>query len=477
MNTHFDPSNPDQTRRQVKTALKDWYAGSDAGSPLTNWWLVKKELANGNSSLRDATNRILARGLERMVKLNERDSTLLRLRFVEEWGTRSLCNRFAVSEATIFRWQDEAIKHLAVVLAQMETEANQDRAEQMEARLLPPSYSRLFGVDKHLTALLDLVMRDASKRIIAITGIGGIGKTSLADHLLRTMIRQRPNGDIAWVSAQQQRFDFAGKIRHLKTPVLSEEGLIESLTTQLLPAAPRFADMDVAIAALRNHMAERATVLVVDNLETAQDTESILPVLHQLASVAKIVLATRYNLFGDPAIIHYAVPQLSQADALVMLRTEARESNLWLLNEASDDELLPIYETVGGNPLALRLIIGQTHMHALDMTLANLVAARGLPAETLYTYIYRAAWDRLSETARRAWLAMVLFTGRGGTLQHIAQYCDLEPGPLSNALAELVMLNLIDSHGELANRRYSIHALTRSFLTEQVLKWQQTVSE
>ncbi len=471
MNIYFDPNNPAQTYQQVKAALKDWYAGSDAGSPLAHWRLVKNELADADTSLRDATNRILSRGLERMARNNERDSLLLRLRFEKEASTRVLCNRFNVSEATIFRWQGEAINHLAMILAEMETAAHHNRAGLLETRLPPPTYSRLFGADAHLATLFDMVMSDTSKRMIAITGIGGIGKTSLADHLLRDIIRQQPDGEIAWVSAQQQSFDFAGRLRSLRTPVLSNESLLEALLTQLLPKAPRFAHMDAALALLRSHMAERPTVVVVDNLETASDLESILPSLHQLTGVAKIVLTTRYNLFGNPAIIHYAVPQLSQANTLLMLRTEARESNLLLLSEASDEELLPIYETVGGNPLALRLIIGQTHMHALDMTLANLVAARGQPAEALYTYIYRAAWDRLQETARRAWLAMVLFTGRGGTLQQIAQSCDLEPSLLSNALAELVMLNLVDSHSELANRRYSIHALTRAFLTEQVLKW------
>jgi hypothetical protein len=36
----------------------------------------------------------------------------------------------------------------------------------------------------------------------------------------------------------------------------------------------------------------------------------------------------------------------------------------------------------------------------------------------------------------------------------------------------LVRLNLVDVRGDLQQRRYSIHNLTRTFLHEQVLRWQ-----
>ena len=38
-------------------------------------------------------------------------------------------------------------------------------------------------------------------------------------------------------------------------------------------------------------------------------------------------------------------------------------------------------------------------------------------------------------------------------------------------LDDLVKVNLVDARGDLYQRRYSIHALTRTFLHEQVLRW------
>ncbi|MCB0228855.1 MAG: hypothetical protein KDG58_13280, partial [Anaerolineae bacterium] len=181
---------------------------------------------------------------------------------------------------------------------------------------------------------------------------------------------------------------------------------------------------------------------------------------------------SRHSLFGEAGVFHMRVPELGEPDALSLVRLEAEQRNLPELVAASDAELRPIYRTVGGNPLALRLVVGQSHVHSLASVLADLQAARGTPVETLYTFIYRWAWDNLSEAPRRALLAMPLVTERGGSLDFVAQLSGLDPGALSDALAELVTLSLVDSRGSALDRRYTIHNLTRTFLLEQVIRWQ-----
>jgi hypothetical protein len=67
---------------------------------------------------------------------------------------------------------------------------------------------------------------------------------------------------------------------------------------------------------------------------------------------------------------------------------------------------------------------------------------------------------------------MPLVAAHGGSLEQIAAISGLPTGELSHALAELVTLSLVDSRGpQLSERRYTIHALTRSFLLEQVARW------
>jgi hypothetical protein len=142
-----------------------------------------------------------------------------------------------------------------------------------------------------------------------------------------------------------------------------------------------------------------------------------------------------------------------------------------VLAAASDAELWPIYETVGGNPLAVLLVVGQTHLHRLDIVLHDLAVARGASVENLYTFIYRRAWEALDETSRLALLAMPLVNINGDSFDYIATLSDLPPAALTSALQRLITLNLVNSVGDLHQRRYSIHGLTRSFLIEQVVRW------
>ncbi len=67
---------------------------------------------------------------------------------------------------------------------------------------------------------------------------------------------------------------------------------------------------------------------------------------------------------------------------------------------------------------------------------------------------------------------MPLVTEQGGDLTYLAALTGLDTAHLSDALDRLVGLNLVDSKGDLNERRYTIHNLTRTFLQEQVAKWQ-----
>lgn len=469
-------SRPDalspEFRLQVYEALKAWSADANAGGTLAGLRLVQVEMEAGAANARQAANRVLLNGLKTLATAHDREAALLRMRFLDGLQIHVLANRLNAAEPSVYRWQNQAIDRLAAVLGQQEQQAIVRRIAQLEERLEPASYSQLFGVETHQAALLDQLFAPTPAHLISISGIGGIGKTSLANAVLRAAIRRQPEAEVAWISARRQRFDFAGRVHDLNQPALTVDALLDALALQLLPGVPRFSAADKAVAALRASFARRPALLVVDNLETAADVQSLLPVLRQLANPARLLLTTRHSLFGEPGVFHLGLPELSQADALRLVRLEASQRNLTELAAAGDAALQPIYQTVGGNALAIRLLVGQVHVRSLPGILDDLAAARGAPAESLYDYIYRAAWSRLDETCRRALLAMPLVTQSGGTLEQLTAISGVEPGALSDALAELVTLNLVDVRAPLLDeRRYVVHSLTRTFLLEQVARW------
>ena len=238
-----------------------------------------------------------------------------------------------------------------------------------------------------------------------------------------------------------------------------------------IPRPAPFSAQD-ALAALRARLKQSPHLIVIDNLETVLDLESLLPALRDLVDPSKFLLTSRESWHYEPGLYHFNLPELSKANALRLIRYEARLHNLPYLEQASDADLRRIYELVGGNPLALRLVVGQTHVHPLNVILADLTAAQGQKVELLYTFIYRRAWDNFDELTRQVFLAMPLVTDLIGDQASLASLTGLDSARVSDALDRLVALNLVDSRGDLNERRYAIHNLTRTFLQEQVAKWQ-----
>ena len=303
----------------------------------------------------------------------------------------------------------------------------------LQQRLPPATYTELFGLDKHLAELSAVLLAPHVPWLVSVEGLGGSGKTALAHQLIQQVAgRGGPFVDFGWVSAQQQTLHPGGNIRLLGEPALTADALIAALATQLLEGTglPVPDATERALAALEARLREAPHLIVVDNLETVTDVETLLPSLARLTGPSKFLLTSREAFPGQAGSYHFSIPELAEQDAIALMRAEARLRNLRHVAEASDTDLRPIYATVGGNPLALRLVTGQLHLLALPQVIENLREARGKRAEDLYRYIYWDAWQRLPPEARDALMLMPLFAGDGADLAAISRVSDLSDDTL-----------------------------------------------
>ncbi|MCL7453854.1 MAG: hypothetical protein M8467_12500 [Anaerolineae bacterium] len=211
---------------------------------------------------------------------------------------------------------------------------------------------------------------------------------------------------------------------------------------------------------------------MVDNLETAADYRALVPDLRELVNPTKFLLTSRHSLHDYPGVLCLSLDELSAADSLALLRHEARERGMSDVASAPADTLLQVHAVAGGNPLALKLLVGQIHSLSLSRVVEDLRQAQGRRVEELYRFIYWRSWQLLSDDARRVLAIMPLVAESGGGLAQIAALSELAEEQLAAPLRQLVRLCLVNVRGTVEARRYGVHRLTETFLLNEVLKWQ-----
>ncbi len=147
------------------------------------------------------------------------------------------------------------------------------------------------------------------------------------------------------------------------------------------------------------------------------------------------------------------------------MRLTAKQAAVTELQTASDVLLARIFQVVGGNPLALKLVVGQGGVGweaFLDELIRHSVA--GTASYELYNFLYFRAWDLLSQPARKLLLAMHCFED-GTTARLLQLTAQLGAHELGLAARELSQRMLLDYNGT----RYTIHRLTYTFVRTGIL--------
>jgi hypothetical protein len=124
----------------------------------------------------------------------------------------------------------------------------------------------------------------------------------------------------------------------------------------------------------------------------------------------------------------------------------------------------------GGNPLAIKLVVGQLLTLPLTQVMDDLLQTRA-QAQELYTFLFRYSWERLSEPAQYLLLHMPLLDSRGATWEDLAAVSGVTlNGHFRIALQELVNTSLLNAGPAGGDLVYSIHPLTEHFVLSNLVQ-------
>jgi len=460
---------PQIFQEYIHEALRAWHVVGDKGNSLLNFLMLVKQQRKRDAddhslaALRRATNQVILDGLETLAERDPEGEKILRERFLNKDTIGAVAFRRNLSQDQINRQQREAISNLSEILRNRELKLREKRAWMLEGKLPPPSYDRLVGCNQAVETLVEQIQRTGPPWIFNVVGLGGIGKTSIADAVTRRILQDFYFDEVVWLRADPQILSTT-----VSDPAFSFQKVMSRLADEFIPptTSPLARQEEV-----RHLLKTTPCLVILDNLEAESEVSYLIEQLRNLSGPSKFLLTSRIQPKGLSGVFIMPVDELSLEDADELIRHYADIRNVPHLADASKSDLQSIYDLVGGNPLGLRLVVELSFTWPLSKILEDLIQVPPGMIEELYRRIYQKVWLILTPPARQLLQTMPLVATNGATFEHLMAASELSEAEFFSAVTELSSRSLLEVRGSLHEKRYGIHRLTETFLRADIIHW------
>jgi tetratricopeptide (TPR) repeat protein/transcriptional regulator with XRE-family HTH domain len=287
-------------------------------------------------------------------------------------------------------------------------------------------------------ALVEELLRTVGA--VAVDGMAGVGKTSLAVHVAHRLAAAHPDGglylDLQGFTPGQQPLD----------PQAALGRLLNALDVSHLPAGAA-----ERAALWRSELSRRRALVVLDN---AVDAEQVRPLLPG-AGRSRVLITSRHRLVDLDGVPPVSLEPLTDGDAATLF---GRAAGLALTEEAGVSEVL---HQCGGLPLALRMA-GARLRHRPGWTV-TVLAERLRDTAGRFDSVFGMSLHQLDAVQRRVFRLLGLLPGADFDAAVAGALTDLPPDRVGAVLEELIDAHLIQ---EPAPGRYQMHDLIRQYAAD-----------
>ncbi|MCK5922916.1 MAG: hypothetical protein KAG66_18380, partial [Methylococcales bacterium] len=304
---------------EIKSALKAFHHATSKGL-LTHWLLTQRELNAPTHTIpsieaqRQATNRVLSQGLKLVAQQDEKYAETLRLRFIRGENATQTAILLNTSIPSIYRWQRTALDALTALLLRNEDTLHHAEIQRLRQSLPAPTCEQLVGGIEIRKKVVAHLLKKEAPWLFLMTGIGGIGKTTQINAVVRDVIPSLHFQHILWVTITHQNFGM-------------EHNRASDCYEQVIKVIAKYLDDDTIT--LSNHdeikrwMQTERTLLVVDNIEAAEDAVYLWHQLRNWVNPSKIIFTSRASPPNLHQLYTQSLEELSQSDTLTLIRQES----------------------------------------------------------------------------------------------------------------------------------------------------------
>lgn len=375
---------------------------------------------------------------------------------------------------------ENGLSNIARQVQLLEKKALLENPSRTLSRFLPlPDFQKLFGAQAVIEKVIRLLEQPDGPHFISIEGLGGIGKTALAQAVALNgcnsteLIKGFPLEGILWVSMRQDIYFDPSSPPINRQPNISFQTMISRMAEQA-----GFQDLvglpsEQKINRLVPFLNKASHLVIMDNLESSTEAELMIRSFSNVTGPTRFLLTCRKSLQTNAQV--YSVPlfelPFEPSRQLLEFELNRHGRNAPL----SSETFSRLYEWVGGVPLALKLVGAQLAYFPVEDVEASFHSAhntfnshKGSRTEALFSHIYRQTWTALSREAQKLLFSIQFCSSDGETKDWLMKMSGLDPLNFENALRELRNFSLLEIGGKIENPVYRIHRLTQRFLMTDI---------
>ncbi|GJM40640.1 MAG: hypothetical protein DHS20C20_09220 [Ardenticatenaceae bacterium] len=454
---------PTQLKKDVHLALKHYHKIEEPpDNTLSNLVLVQAtQEEQNNPSKRFCINHILEEGITQLRFHQAEGAQILRKRFLDGKSIGEVNQEMAFkSTDRVKHKQSSALMELAQIIWGLEVAARNNLITTQKSKLFAKGYTELFGIKGLYQKLFAHLMAEGSPWVITLAGIGGIGKTTLANFTVRRVIEELHYHDVVWLKIS----DVADEERPYPPQQIFEK-LIAQLCQRMLPALSNQTSQTERLVHLQRLLKSQPFLIIIDDLELKENTAYLIKELVSLAAPSRFLLTSRIQPAPHAGSQSIILPELEEASSLALIRHYASEIGFSDAANAKNEDLLPIYKLVGGNPFSLKHLVNLALHRPLKSLLDSLSKRPLISGSEMYKHILHETWLSLSDDAKTVLAVMTLATDGGIDPELIAKFSGLSDANLWPAINELIGRSLLEVRSStMWERSYGIHRLTELFL-------------